>query len=336
VTKSASSSRRFVAWSLRIGALVLVAWAVSGSIRGALVQLSEQEWHVRPAWLCAAGVIYAVGLAPMGWFWQRTLAALGCPTPILPAMFAYFMGHIGKYVPGKAMSVILRVAFIRRWVPSMRVALISTLLETLTMMAVGAFLAAATAALILRLEPLISLAAVAMAIAAGVPTLPPVARRLAALGLKGDTEIATATATSASAGDSPTVNLADRLHAIDYRLLAKGWCAATVCWVLLALSLWATLRAIGVDELDPLADLPRLVACVAFSVVAGFLSLLPAGLGVRDALLMQLLVPFCGEGGALVAAVLVRLVWLVSELLACGILYIAARTIIHPDPPRAA
>ena len=128
VTKSASPTRRFVAWSLRIGALVLVGWAVSGSIRGALAQLSEQEWHVRPAWLCAAGVIYAAGLVPMGWFWQRTLAALGCPTPILPAMFAYFMGHIGKYVPGKAMSVILRVAVIRRWVPSMRIALISTLI----------------------------------------------------------------------------------------------------------------------------------------------------------------------------------------------------------------
>ena len=298
-------------------------------------QLSEQEWHVRPAWLCAAGVIYAAGLSPMGWFWQRTLAALGCPTPILPAMFAYFMGHIGKYVPGKAMSVILRVAFIRRWVPSMRIALISTLLETLTMMAVGAFLAAATAALILRLEPLISLAAMAMALAAGVPTLPPVARRLAALGLKRDTKTASATATATSADYQLTVNLADRLHAIDYRLLAKGWCAAT-----------AVLGSARAEVSGPrfarlastnsirLTDLPRLLACVAFSVVAGFLSMLPAGLGVRDALLMQLLVPFCGEADALVAAVLMRLVWLVSEVVACGILYIAARTTIRPDSPR--
>jgi uncharacterized membrane protein YbhN (UPF0104 family) len=53
--------------------------------------------------------------------------------------------------------------------------------------------------------------------------------------------------------------------------------------------------------------------------------MLPGGLGVRDALLMQLLTPGCGAANALVAALLMRLVWLVSELLACVILYVAAK-----------
>ena len=78
---------------------------------------------------------------------------------------------------------------------------------------------------------------------------------------------------------------------INFRLLAKGWLAACVCWLLLGLSLWATLRAIGVDDLEPVRDLPLLVAAVAFAVVAGFASMLPGGLVVRDALLMQLLAP---------------------------------------------
>jgi uncharacterized membrane protein YbhN (UPF0104 family) len=217
------------------------------------------------------------------------------------------------------MSVILRVAVVRRWVPSMRIALVSTLLETLTMMAVGAFLAAAISAGALGLDPMISLAAAGMALAAGVPTWPPVARRLARLGVdlgkrrdEGPGELAA------------EFDIAERVRAIDFRLLARGWAAAAVCWLLLALSLWATLRAIGVDQLSPVADLPRLVAAVAFSVVAGFLSQLPAGLGVRDAVLMQLLVPSCGEANSLVAAVVMRLVWLLSEVIACGILYIGA------------
>jgi uncharacterized membrane protein YbhN (UPF0104 family) len=335
VTHSAAPIRRALIWLLRIGALLLVGWAVSGSVRGAIAQLSEHEWHVQPAWLVLAGAVYVMGLAPMGWFWQRTLAALGSPTPLLPAMCAYFMGHMGKYVPGKAMSVILRVAAIRRWVPSMRVALVSTILETLTMMAVGAFLAAAIASLILRLDPIISLAALAMALAAGAPTLPPISRRLAALGLNRQT--AESASTPEAVGVQNASDITARLRAIDFRLLASGWLAAGVCWVLLGLSLWATLRAIGVDELHPVNDLPRLLACVAFSVVAGFLSQLPAGLGVRDAVLMQLLAPFCGEGNALVAAVIMRLVWLVSELLGCGILYIAARTSIRDQsrPPHS-
>jgi uncharacterized membrane protein YbhN (UPF0104 family) len=91
-------------------------------------------------------------------------------------------------------------------------------------------------------------------------------------------------------------------------------------------SLWATLRAIGVVDLEPIRHLPLLVAAVALAVVAGFASMLPGGLGVRDALLMQLLAPHCGSANALVAAVLVRLVWLVSELAACVILYVGARS----------
>jgi uncharacterized membrane protein YbhN (UPF0104 family) len=309
---------------LRIAGVALVAWFVHGTVREALAQLSEHEWHVRPLWLLAAGAIYAGALAPMGSFWQRTLAALGCPVPMVFALFSYFLGHIGKYVPGKAMSVILRVAAVRKWVPSMRIALIGTLLETLTMMAVGACLAAAMSIFVLRLEPVVSLAAVGMALAAGVPTIPPIARRLAILGLKraGDAR---------EAGQSvvtPVLNateIAARLQAIDVWLLAKGWLAAALCWLLQAMSLWATLRAIGVDDVSATGDLPALLAAVSFAVVAGFLSQIPAGLGVRDALLMQLLVPVCGQTNALVAAVLMRLIWLMSELAACGILYIGTR-----------
>lgn len=311
-------------WTLRIVGVALVAWFVHGTVREAVDKLSEHQWHVRPLWLLAVGAIYALALVPMGWFWQRTLTALGSPAPIVFALFAYFMGHIGKYVPGKAMSVILRVAAVRQWVPSMRIALISTLVETLTMMAVGASLAAAMSIFVLRLEPVVSLAAAGMALAAGVPTIPPIARRLATLGLKRAGEASDAGPTTAVAVLSPT-EIAARLQAIDVRLLAKGWFAAAICWLLQALSLWATLRAIGVDNVSPVGDLPTLVAAVSFAVVAGFLSQIPAGLGVRDALLMQLLVPLCGQTNALVAAVMMRLIWLVSELSACGILYVGTR-----------
>jgi glycosyltransferase 2 family protein len=297
---------------LRIVALAVVGWFVSGSVRDGYEKLSHYELHIQPGWLFAAGAIYALALAPMGWFWQRTLAALGCPTPLLSAMCGYFLGHLGKYVPGKAMSVILRVAAVRKWVPSMRIALLSTMLETLTMMAVGAMLAALMSIFVLRLEPIVSLAAVGMALAAGLPTLPPISRRLAKLGVK-------------RRGEAEVAEIETTLRAIDFRLLAKGWFAATLCWVLQALSLWAMLRAIGVEDVSPIGDLPRLIAAVGFAVVAGFISQLPAGLGVRDALLMRLLIPICGEANALVAAVLMRLVWLLSEVVVYGILYIGVR-----------
>jgi glycosyltransferase 2 family protein len=325
VTDSAHLSRRSLIWTLRIVALVVVCWGVSGSVRKGVAELAKHEWQVQPAWLFASGALYAIGLMPMAWFWHRTLIALKSPPPFAPTMRAYFLGHVAKYVPGKAMTVILRVAAVRKWVPSMRIALTSTVLETLTMMSVGALLAAVISAFVLHLEPYVSLIALAMACVAGAPTLPPIARFLARLGIARykrqkthdrDDEKAPI---SASAAD-----ISENLQGINYGLSVTGWFAATICWLFLALSLWATLRAIGVDTISPLNDLPRLIAAVAFAVVAGFLSQLPAGLGVRDALLMQLLVPVCGDANALVAAVLMRLVWLVSEVVVCGILYVGA------------
>jgi uncharacterized membrane protein YbhN (UPF0104 family) len=308
-------------WTLWAIVLVLVFVSVRGTVRAALAELSQYHWRVRPLWLIAAGLVYAMGLVPMAWFWHRALAALGQAPPWPATLRAYFLGHIGKYVPGKAMAVVLRVAGVRKWVASLRIALVSSLLETLTMMAVGAFLAALLTALVLRLEPRLAALALAMAAAAGLPTLPPVARRLARVGLervKQNSEIETA--------DPVAIDARASLEGINFRLLAEGWGAATVCWMLLGLSLWATLTAIGVEQVQLLEDIPRLIAAVAFAVVAGFLSLLPGGLLVRDALLMELLAPVCGEANALVAAVLLRLVWLVTELAVCGILYVAARS----------
>jgi uncharacterized membrane protein YbhN (UPF0104 family) len=283
------------------------------------MQLSQHDWHVQPGWLFVAGALYIVGLMPMAWFWQRALAALGQPAPLVAVIRAYFLGHLGKYVPGKALAVIMRVAGVRAWVTSIRVALVTSLLETLTMMAVGAFLAAALSTVVLKLDRGMAALAVATAVAVGLPTLPPVARWLARLGI--------ARAQPQDDAQEPAGSDIDAsLQQIKLGLLAKGWLAACVCWLLLAASLWATLRSIGVDNIDMIRQLPLLVAAVAFAVVAGFASMLPGGLVVRDALLMELLAPHCGTANALVAAVLVRLVWLVSELVTCVILYVGVKS----------
>ena len=41
--------------------------------------------------------------------------------------------------------------------------------------------------------------------------------------------------------------------------------------------------AIGIDGVQLIANMPVLITAVAFAVVAGFLSMMPGGLGVRDA-----------------------------------------------------
>jgi uncharacterized membrane protein YbhN (UPF0104 family) len=313
---------------LRIAVLVIVCLGVSGTVRHAVSQLSEQEWELRPAWLLVTGAVYVLGLVPVGWFGSRVFAALSYPTPLVAALRAYFLGHIGKYVPGKAIAIILRVAAVRKWVPSTRIVLVAVLIETLTMMAAGAFFAFVLSAFVLKLDAFISWIALGMAVGAGAPTLPPIARWLSALGARRaqqnhQTKLPVGRE-SAEPQPDDSEDITSNLQGITFRLLAVGWIAASVYWMLMGVSLWSTLRAIGIDQVGLLADLPVLITAVSFAVVAGFASMLPGGLGVRDAVLMQLLVPVCGEVNAMVAAVLMRLVWLVSELVTCGILYIAA------------
>lgn len=316
-----SIRRPWLKWTVRALILTAVCWGVSRTLWGAIGELSQREWELRPDWLVASAAFYLLGLMPMGWFWHRVLVALGQFAPLSTTLRAYYLGHVGKYTPGKVMVVILRIGSLRKFLTSIRLAIVSILLETLTMMAVGAVLGAMFEIVETRLEMRYRIAAVAVAILALLPTLPPVARRLARISLR----------STSPSGDMPpeqsnSLDLEAALRGINIPLLASGWIASLLCWVLLGLSLWATLRSIGMDQLGPISSLPFTIAAVSIAVVGGFVSMLPGGLVVRDALLMQVLAPACGQANALVVALLLRLVWLVSELAICGILYIGAKS----------
>jgi glycosyltransferase 2 family protein len=302
----------------KVAIVVAVGVAVSSTLRIAIDQLAGEPRQIKLGWLIMAGLLYLSGSTPMAWFWWRTLAALGQRPSWPTTLYAYFFGHLGKYVPGKALVVVIRVGMLRRAISSVRLTMASVLLETLTLMAVGAALGAACSGFALHLDTRVTAMAIAAAIVAGLPTLPPVARRLAG---KAAAEFR---AMACAQEKLPETEKAIRLG-ITLRLLASGWLAAMVCWALWGLSLWAVLHSIGANIVDPIHDLPLMVAAVSLAVVGGFVSLLPGGLVVRDALLLELLSPSCGPASALLAAVLLRLVWLVSELCICGILELGKR-----------
>lgn len=303
---------------LKLAVIVVVCFAVQGTVRDAVAKLAEHPWHMDVPWLIVAGALYVVAWLPMAWFWGRVLAALGQSMDLLTTLHAYFVGHLGKYVPGKALVLVIRVGLLRPRTISIRLGVASVLLETLVLMSVGAVLAAVLSWFVLRQDPRLAIAALGTALVVGLPTIPPLTRRL--VRRLTASKIASDDADRSSAGDQAVIE-----HEITTRLLARGWLASVACWTLLGWSMWATLRAIGVTSVHPIADLPLLVAVVTLSIVAGFVSMLPGGMVVRDALLFELLSKSCGEADALVAAILWRLVSLLAELAICGILEIAKR-----------
>jgi len=324
VTHNPTKRRRWWLPILKLAVVVVVCFAVQGTARDALGKLSEHPWQMDVGWLVAAGVLYVAAWLPMAWFWDRVLAALGQPMTWLDTVHAYFLGHLGKYVPGKALVLVIRIGLVKQRVISIRLGVASVLLETLTLMSVGAVLAAVFSPFVLKQDTRLTIAAVITALVVGLPTIPPITRRL--VRRLTASKIASDPDDESSAEDQSVIE-----HQITTRLLAKGWLASAVCWIILGWSMWATLRAIGVTSVHPVANLPLLVAVVALSIVAGFVSMLPGGMVVRDALLFELLSTVCGEADALVAAILWRLVSLLAELIICGILEVVKR--VSPRQP---
>ena len=301
--------RRWIILAVKLLIVAVVLGLVWSTMRQSWKDLREQPLSLE--WLALSGGLYLLALLPEGLFWHWTLKALGQNVGLLETLRAYYIGHLGKYVPGKAMVVVLRTGLIHSCRVDTSIAVASVFLETLTMMAVGACIAVPVLAIWFTHNPALIAAAVATAILAGLPTLPPVFSRLARMLGVGRS--------------SPAV--AQKLAGFDYRTLICGWTAMALGWVVMGTSLWAMLR--GLDLPANLAQSWHLyTAIAAMAVVGGFAVLIcPAGVGPREAVFTLLLCPLlpCKASKAFIVAAALRLTWLLAELLISIILYYPVR-----------
>ncbi|HEY5313035.1 MAG TPA: YbhN family protein [Pirellulales bacterium] len=306
-----AAARRRLMTAVKLALVVVLIWGIHRTLSAAADQLHARHWspaQLRPGWLAAAMGLYLLGLLPSALFWHRILVAMGQQAALGETLRAYFIGHLGKYVPGKALVVVLRTGLIRSHRVDGTVAAVSVFYETLTMMAVGACVAAVILAVGFSQHIwFVGLAAI-LVLAAGLPTHPAVFRRLVA---------------RLRRGRSSERVLAE-LSQLNYRTLAVAWLAIAGGWCLIGLSLWATLVA-GNFAQWPLSghDAGVCIASAALAVVAGFLSLIPGGAGVREAVLIELLQPSFGADGAVISAIVARVAWLAAELLVSALLYVA-------------
>jgi len=285
--------------------VVLVVWFIRGFVVNALEGLSKHRFHVDFRWLAASGGLYLLGSLFCGLFWHRILRTLGQETPLLKTLRAFYIGHLGKYVPGKAMVVVLRAGLIRGPGVEASLAVVSVFFETLTMMAVGATMAAAIVAVCFSEQKLLFWAALGMMAVAGLPTLPSVFRRL--VRIFGLGKLAPETL--------------KKLDALDYKIVAWGWVLNIAAWLIFGLSFWAVLQSLGVADANPLEQLPLDTAAVSLATVGGFLSFVPGGgAGGRQGLLTVFTAPHLGGDIAFISAILLRLAWLVAELVIAGVL----------------
>ncbi len=178
---------------------------------------------------------------------------------------------------------------------------LTVFLETLTMMAVGSAWAA-ICLLWLGLDYRWTLLAMGLMTITFLPTLPPLLREV----LK-----------RTQRGIEPHL-MHDWLRRVDWHLLGNGWALMTVTWLANGCSLACVLLASPAAEFSGAGWLTIAVSSLgacAMAVVLGFVSFLPGGAGVREVVLSTMLAPIVGPVAALSAAVWLRIVWLVTEVI---------------------
>ncbi len=318
--------KRWLVRAAKIAVLGLLGWGMHATLSRAIADLAKPEfeqhlWHMHPGWLAASGAFYLAGTLPTAFFSYRLLIALGQPVTLFAVLRAFYVSQIGKYVPGKAMVIVLRASLLGGASIEKTVVTASVFIDTLTTMACGCLLATAALACTAPRKIDVILVGAGMLLVTGIPAMPVVFARLVSLLGIGRIH----------------PGAAERLRGVSGRELAWGWLMIAAGWLLQGLSLWAVLRAVGATEKGPLDNWPLHTAAAALAVVAGFLTMIPAGFVGREFVLTELMAPEYGPAMAALSALVLRLVWLVAEVLVSCILYFLGSSppaaVHETDPP---
>ncbi|MCM3925442.1 flippase-like domain-containing protein, partial [Frankia sp. AiPs1] len=284
-------------------------WLVRGALvvaLGLLVVALVSQWNdVQDSFrlltvgsVVAAGIatILAVGTTVLSW--RALLAGLGAALPLRAAVRIFFVGQIGKYIPGSVWPVLAQMELSRDYGVS-RPKAASASLVVLALAVPSGGLAAAVTLPFVSADALTrywwALAAVPVF---AVVLYPSVLSRLLALGFR-------------------LLHRAPLEEPLTLRPIAAGagWLLVSFCWY--GLATWLLVR-----DLDPEVGGGRLlllsVGAYALAWTAGFLVLVvPAGAGVREAVLVLALAPAVAGGPATLVALVARLLATVADLLEC-------------------
>ncbi len=289
--------------------LRLLVLAAFGAV---LLVVLARRWHeVRPLFhqLSVAGVALAAlavfsGISATFLCWRAVLTDLGSPLPLGGGMRVFFLGQLGKYLPGSLWPLLAQMELGRDYKVPRRSSGAAVAIFLLLILGTG-LLVAAIALPLLGGDALRRYWWVLLVLpVAAVLLYPPVLNRLLGLALR-------------LARREPMPNPLS----LPGVLRAVGW--GLVSWLLYGIHVWVLARMLGVAGVG---ILPRSIGAFAAAWCVGFLVVIaPAGGGAREAALIVLLGTGVGAARATVIAVVSRLLFTVGDLGWGGVVALAVR-----------
>lgn len=278
-------------------------------------EIREALESADPLWLVVAVGSGLAAMSLLGLNWLVIVRHAGSPAPWRRGLNWFFVGQLGKYVPGGIWPIVGQAELAHRATTPRSIAYSTTALSMVATL-LGAAL---TAAITGMLSP------------AGTRVLP----ALLAVGL------AACIAILASARIRAWLHrLVDRVTTRELRLPELRWFSGIVARYLPVWVLFSGMNVFTVEALGGTLDAPLVLTVIyatCVSWIAGFVIIgLPGGLGVREAVFISMMTVPLGAGVAVSVAVVSRVVSVVVDLLGAGASVPVARGAppITPHDPR--
>jgi len=281
-------------------------------------EIADALGSADPLWLVAA---VASGLGAMALLGVNCLAIIrhgGAPAPWRRGLYWFFVGQLGKYVPGGIWPIVGQAELAHRdrtprgiayW--STALSMVATLLGAASVAAVAGLVAPAGS----RLLPALFAAALALGtVALASPNVRDLMHRTA-----------------------------DRATSRELRLPEARWFTGIVARYLPAWVLFAGMNVFTVQGLGGSLDaefVVTLIYATCVSWIAGFVIIgLPGGLGVREAVFISMMTGPLGAGLAVSVALVSRVVSVAVDLLGAAVSVPVGRSappVEHDTPTRYA
>jgi uncharacterized membrane protein YbhN (UPF0104 family) len=243
----------------------------------------------------AAGLLVLVGLLATGLLWLRLMAALGARLPVREGLATFFVGQLGKYIPGSVWSIGAQAQMAGRQSVPPRVTVAAGLVFLGYHVTTAVLVGTATMLLGGLASPWPTWLTVLLLVGAVLGLLPVVVRRLG----------------SRIAGRPLSVGVGDTVIAAT--LMAVAWSAYSAGLVLLSPG-------------APWHDVAALGAAFALAYAVGVVIVpAPAGVGARETFFVLLLTPLLGVAPATALALLARVVHTIGDGVLAAAWWYAAR-----------
>jgi glycosyltransferase 2 family protein len=291
-------SSRAARWGFVAVTVTLGGWAVArewAGVRSALATLGLPV--VAAALLCVLAALVATMLT-----WRVLLAGLGSPLPATAAGRVLFIGQLGKYLPGSVWPILAQMQLGQAYAVPRHRSATASVLTMLASVFTGLLTALVTLPFVAGATPYRwAFAAVpALLVCLSPRVLNALLGRLLRLARRPPLE-----------------------RPLSGRVIAAALAWSGCAWGLYGLQVWLLALRLGAP---PGRSALLALGGFAFAWSAGFLIVLaPAGAGIRDVLLVAVLGPVLGAGGATAVALVSRVLTIVGDLAAAAVAALSAR-----------